>query len=77
MEDQFVDVEFLNEWMSNPVGSSLSIWAKKAEQLEKDGVVKILNKKVSKSLDAPPLNKMVESPVVKKSGRPKKNIINS
>lgn len=73
----FVDVEFLAEWMGNPIGAKRKILRFKAEQLEKLGTVKIVNDYKSKSFDAPPVNKMIESAPEKKSkkkspGRPKK-----
>lgn len=71
---EYIKVEFTHDWMGNPAGSKMSMIKQQAEELKKRGVVifvadKDKNAKV-KSIEEPPINKMVESPTAKKSGRP-------
>jgi hypothetical protein len=58
-----VELEFVGEWMGNSVGTRRSFVMKVADELVRRGVAKT----VGKTIDAPPMNKMVESPPVKKS----------
>lgn len=74
---EYAKVKFISEWMGCPVDSVMTILKEKAEELQKRGTVKIVPlvepHTEQKSIDEPPMHKMVTAPPVKKSpGRPKK-----
>jgi len=85
--NEYVKVKFLSDWMGHPEGSTLTIMKVKANELKARNIIKLvdtvdskslidLNNKIKeeiKNLDSPPMNKMIDSPQIKKSsGRPKK-----
>lgn len=76
MLPEYAKVKFINEWMGCPVDSVMTILKEKAEELQKRGTVKIVPlvapKVEQKSIDEPPMHKMVTAAPVKKAGRPKK-----
>lgn len=62
---EYTSIKLKAEWMKNPKGSELTINSKVAEQLISRGQA-VLKVKKEKSLDKPPSNKMVDSPMKRK-----------
>ena len=83
---EYVKVKFLSDWMGHPEGATLTITKVKANELRARNVIEDFDsvpdkikevKEEVKALDAPPMNKMIDSPQIKKeikksTGRPKK-----
>lgn len=86
--EEYVKVKFLSDWMGHPEGSTLTIMKVKANELRARNIIEDFDikpkelkvpdkvkvpKQEIKAFDSPPMNKMIDSPQIKKSsGRPKK-----
>lgn len=61
----------IHEWLTYPVGSTISVPKHKAQEMVDRGVAKFIDVE-QKSIDEPPMHKMVAAAPAKKAGRPKK-----
>jgi hypothetical protein len=72
VNEREVRVEFTSEWLGHNPGSQKTLWEHVANELIERGVAKeIVVKKVVeapvKSMDSPPVDKMVDKPKAKKA----------
>ena len=70
-------VRLLAEWLGNPAGVVMNLWHQKADELIARGAAEVINGNgvEAKAPDAPPVNKMVEKPEVKKTARKRRKPI--
>lgn len=65
-------IVLIGEWITYPDGAVVSVPSYKACEMVERGVAKFVDETKQKSVDKPPMNKMITVAPVKKAGRPKK-----
>lgn len=67
------EIVLIGEWLTHPDGTTISVPKHKAQEMVDRGVARFKKKPIEqKSIDEPPMHKMVTAAPVKKAGRPKK-----